>query len=69
MAVEQTFLRVDVERGMSLLMQRAESHELRAGADPMPSPLVPIQVLQQRNTLFEPFEILAHGVHHLAASG
>jgi hypothetical protein len=29
----------------------------------MPSPVVPLQVLQQRNTLFEPFEVLAHGVH------
>jgi hypothetical protein len=29
----------------------------------MPSPVVPLQVLQQRNTLFQPFEVLAHGVH------
>ena len=61
--VEQIFLRVDVEGGMSVLMQRAESRELGAGIDPMPSPVVPLQVLQQRNTLFEPFEVLAHGVH------
>jgi hypothetical protein len=61
--VEQVFLRVHVERGMSVLMQRAESRELGAGTDPMPSPVVPLQVLQQRNTLFEPFEVLAHGVH------
>jgi hypothetical protein len=61
--VEQVFLRVNVERGMSVLMKRAESRELGAGTDPMPSPVVPLQVLEQRNTLFEPFEILAHGVH------
>lgn len=61
--VEQVFLRVDVEGGMSILMQRTESRELGAGTDPMPSPVVPLQVLQQRNTLFEPFEVLAHGVH------
>jgi hypothetical protein len=61
--VEQVFSGIDVERGMSVLMQRTESRELGAGTDPMPSPLVPLQVLQQRNALFEPFEILAHGVH------
>jgi hypothetical protein len=48
---------------MTVLMQRTESRELRAGTDPMPSPVVPLQVLQQRNALFELFEILAHGVH------
>jgi hypothetical protein len=47
---------------MGVLMQWTESRELRAVADPMPSPVVPLQVLQQRNALFEPFEILAHGV-------
>jgi hypothetical protein len=61
--VEQVFLRVDVEGGMSVVMQRTESRELGAGTDPMPSPVVPLQVLQQRNTLFEPFAVLAHGVH------
>jgi hypothetical protein len=29
----------------------------------MSSPVVPLQIFQQRNALFEPFEILAHGVH------
>jgi hypothetical protein len=48
---------------MSVLMQRTESRELGAGIEPMPSPVVALQVLQQRNALFEPFEILAHGVH------
>ena len=61
--VEQVFLRVDVEGRMSVLMQRTESRELGAGANAMPSPVVPLQVLQQRNTLFKPFEILAHGAH------
>jgi hypothetical protein len=59
--VEKVFLRVDVEGGMSVLMQRTESRELGAGTDAMPSPVVPLQVLQQRNTLFEPFEVLTHG--------
>jgi hypothetical protein len=48
---------------MGLLMQRAESHELRPGADLKTLPVVPVQVFQQRNTLFESFEILVHGVH------
>jgi hypothetical protein len=47
---------------MSVLMQRTESRELGAGTDPMSSPVVPLQILQQRNALFEPFEVLAHGV-------
>jgi hypothetical protein len=29
----------------------------------LPLPVVPMQVIQQRKTLFEPFEIVAHGVH------
>src|SRR5258708_7333285 len=62
--VEQVFSDVDVEGGMGVLMQRTESRELWAGADPMPSPMVPLQVLQQWNALFEPFEILAHGLHN-----
>ena len=60
---EETPLCVDVERGMGLRMQRAESHELRPLADPLPLPVVPMQVIQQRKMLFEPFEILAHGIH------
>src|SRR5262249_58541476 len=54
-AVEQVFLRVDVERGLGFLMQGTQSHELGAGAGLMPSPMVLLQVLQQRNALFEPF--------------
>ena len=62
MTVEQVFPGVDVEGGMSILMQRTESRELGAGIDPMPSPVVALQILQQRDALFEPFEVLAHGV-------
>jgi hypothetical protein len=60
---EQILLCVNEERGMGLLMQCAESHELRPVADPLPLPMVPIQVIEQRKTLFEPLEIFAHGVH------
>jgi hypothetical protein len=64
MAVEQVFLRVDVERRLGFLMQGTQSHELGAGADLLPSPMVPLQVLQQRNTFFKPFQILPHYVPH-----
>jgi hypothetical protein len=45
-------------------MQRAEADKLRPGADPMALPVVPIQVFQERNTLFESFEILPHMFPH-----
>ena len=61
-AVEQVFLRVDVERGLSFLMQGTQAHELGANADLMPGPMVPLQVLEQGNALFEPFQILPHAV-------
>ena len=60
--VEKVFSDVDVEGGMPVLMQRTEFRELSAAIDPMSFLVVLLQVLQQRNTLFEPFEILAHGV-------
>jgi hypothetical protein len=47
---------------MGILMQRTESRELGASTDPIPSLVAPLQELQQRNTLFEPFEVLTHGV-------
>src|SRR5260370_6567237 len=60
--VEQVLLGVDAETGMGLLMQGTQPHELGANGDLMPGPMVPLQVLQQRNALFEPFQILPHGV-------
>ena len=41
-------------------MQGTESDELGASAGLVPGPMVPVQVIQQRNALFEPFQILAH---------
>ena len=61
-AVEQIFLCVDVEGGMGILMQRTEPRELGASTNPIPSPVVPLQEVQQRNPLFQPFEVLTHGV-------
>ena len=67
-AIEQVLARVDVEAGASVLMQGTESDELGASCGAVPAPVVPLQVLQQRNALFELFQILAHGVHILPAS-
>src|SRR5215471_3023563 len=60
MAVEQVFAGIDVKRGPVLCVQRTESHELRSTADAASGPVAPLQILQQRNALFELFQILAH---------
>lgn len=62
-AVEQILARVDVEGGMGFLMQGTESDELGARAGAVSGPVVPLQVLEQWNALFELFQILAHGGH------
>jgi len=61
LAEEQILARVDVERGMGFLMQRTESNELGASTGAVTGPVVPLQIVEQRNALFEPFQILAHG--------
>jgi hypothetical protein len=61
-AVEKVFLRINVERGMGFLMQGTQSQELAAGADLMPGPMVPLQVLQKGNAFFDPFQVLTHVV-------
>jgi hypothetical protein len=61
MAVEQILARVDIEGRMGFLMQGTESDELGASAGAVSGPVVPLQVLEQWNALFEPFQILAHG--------
>jgi hypothetical protein len=43
-------------------MQGTQPYELRPSASAMTSPVVPLQVLQQRNMLFEPIQILTHGL-------
>jgi len=48
---------------MGFLMQGTVSDELGASASAVSGPVVPLQVLEQRNALFEPFQILAHGGH------
>ena len=59
--IEQILAGIDIERRLRIRMQRAESHELVASADMVSGPVVPLQVFQQRQPLFELFQILAHG--------
>ena len=61
MTIEQILAGIDIERRLRIRMQRAESHELVASADMVSGPVVPLQVFQQRQPLFELFQILAHG--------
>src|SRR5438876_2852329 len=44
--VEQILVRVDVEGGVGLLMQRTQAHELGALSNGMTSPVVSLEVLQ-----------------------
>src|ERR1700680_253882 len=60
--IEQILAGIDIERRLRIRMQRAESHELVAFADMVSGPVVPLQILQQWQTLFELFQILAHGL-------
>jgi hypothetical protein len=58
--VEQVFAWVDVEGRAGVRMQGTEPDELGASSGGAPTPLVSLQVLQQGNALFEPFQILTH---------
>src|SRR6202049_1487708 len=60
--IEQILAGIDIERRLRIRMQRAKSDELVAGADMVSGPVVPLQVFQQWQTLFELFQILAHGL-------
>ena len=52
---------------MGFLMQGTESNELGSSAGAVSGPVVPLQVLEQWNALFELFQILAHGGHPLSS--
>src|SRR5215472_4930616 len=60
-AVEQVLARIDVKRRARFRVQRTQPHELLAGASAAGGPVVLLQELQQRQALFEPFQILLHG--------
>ena len=66
-AVEEIFAGVDIERRASFRMQRTESDELGAVTGGSGDPILLPQIIEQRQTLSEFFEVLAHGA--LFASG
>src|SRR5208283_4709461 len=59
--VEEIFASVDVERRPGFRMQWAESNELGPESDRPGGPTLLLQIIEQRQTLFQLFDILAHG--------
>src|SRR5215469_18890147 len=59
--VEQVLAGIDVKGRARFPVQGTQPHELLAGASAAGGPVVLLQVLQQRQALFEPFQILFHG--------
>src|ERR1700751_6437548 len=49
--VEQILVRVDVEGGVGLLMQRTQAHKLGSISSGTTGPVVPLEVLQERKAL------------------
>src|SRR5579864_7212642 len=60
-AIEQILAGISIERRPGFRVQRAETHKLLSRSNATGPPVAPLQVLQQRNTPFELFQILAHG--------
>ncbi len=61
MAIKEIFAGVDIEGRPGFGVQRAESDKLGAVACGPSGPVLLPQVIEQRKSLFELFEILAHG--------
>jgi hypothetical protein len=59
--VEEIFAGVDVKRRPGFRMQWTESNELGAESDRPGGPALLPQIIEQRQTLFQFFDILAHG--------
>jgi len=59
--VKEIFAGVDIERRVGFRMQGTESDELRAESDRPSGPTLLPQIIEQRQTLFQFFDILAHG--------
>src|SRR6516165_703690 len=59
--VEQVLAGIDVKGRARFRVQGTQPHQLLAGASAARGPVVLLQVLQQRQALFEPFQILLHG--------
>ena len=60
--VEEIFVSVDIERGPGFRVQRTEADELGTVTRRPAGPMLLPQIVQQRQALFEFFDILAHGV-------
>jgi hypothetical protein len=60
--VEEIFVSVDIERGPGFRVQRTEPDELGTATGRPAAPMLQPQIVEQRQTLFEFFDILAHGV-------
>jgi hypothetical protein len=60
--VEEIFAGVDIEGRPSFLVQRTETNELGSGTGRPAGPILLPQIVEQRQALFEFFDILAHGV-------
>ena len=61
MAVKEILAGIDIEGRPSFRVQGTESHELGALTRQPAGPILLSQVIEQRKSLFELFEILAHG--------
>ena len=61
MAVEEILAGIDIKRGPGLGMQGTESDELGAVTARPTGPILLPQVVEQWKSLFEFFDILAHG--------
>ena len=59
-AVEQILRGIDVERGPGLAMERTQAHKLPWGCRAASRPATAPQVIQQRKTPFELFQVLGH---------
>src|SRR5437867_6929496 len=60
--VEEIFAGVYIERGPGFRVQRTKSDELAAVTGRSTGPILLPQIVEQRQALFEFFDILAHGV-------
>jgi hypothetical protein len=61
MAVEQILAGIDVKGRTGIAVQRTQPDKLLRDAGGASTPVVLLQVLQQRDALFEPFQIHTHG--------
>ena len=59
--VEEIFANVDIERRPGFRMQWTESNEFGAESDRPGGPTLLPQIIEQRKTLFQFFDVLAHG--------